>query len=181
MNINNKKLYIGGGLIIVVACAIAAGYFFERSHFATPVVVPSQSASSTLDPLNATLGDIYPLPSGITWNAPHGTTVLPGNQNVPTPLVGIRIISQPITNITDLSAPSMLFENYYKTKLTAAGWTVDNTLAAGGPGADIIGYKKGNNYIILEYTSLFKNTGGGNSPETCPCDITFSIFAGTVK
>jgi hypothetical protein len=123
--------------------------------------------------------DIYPLPSGITWNAAQAATVLPGDENVPAPLAGIKITSQPITNITDLAAPSAPFENYYKTKLAAAGWTVDNAMAAGGPGADIIGYKKGSDYIILEYTSVFKNDGGGNSPETCPCDLTFSIFAGT--
>jgi hypothetical protein len=58
---------------------------------------------------------------------------------------------------------------------------VDNALAAGAPGADIVGYKKGNNYIILEYASVFKNNGGGNSPETCPCDLTFSVFAGTME
>jgi hypothetical protein len=321
MNKNNKKLYIGAGLIII-ACAIVGGYFFERSHPAPPIAVTPQSTSSTLDPSNATyiidgapvtlvdgrsehpaapgsaetittqlfgtpvlgdvngdgvndaavilvqtgagsgtfyyaavalatssgtgsstgtvgtigtnailLGDriapdttqiangivtvnyadrkptdsmstppsigvskylvvagtvlydtpsdIHPLPSGITWNAAQAATVLPGDENVSAPLVGIKIVSQPITNITDLATPSTPFENYYKAKLAAAGWTVDNALAAGGPGADIVGYKKGNNYIILEYTSVFKNNGGGNSPETCPCDLTFSIFAGT--
>jgi hypothetical protein len=122
--------------------------------------------------------DIYPLPSDITWNAAQVATVLPGDENVPAPLVGIKIVSQPITNITDLAAP---FENYYRTKLVAAGWTVDNAMAAGGPGTDIVGYKKGNDYVILEYTSVFKNNGGENSPETCPCDLTFSIFSGTVE
>lgn len=321
---NNKKIYIGGGLIIL-ACVLIGGYFFERFHPATPGAVAPQSAPSTLDPLNATysidgapvtlvdgkseqpaapgsvetrttqlfgepvlgdvngdgvndaaviliqtgagsgtfyyaavalatssktssnsstgtdtvgtnailLGDriapdttqiangivtvnyadrkptdpmstppsvgvskylvvagtvlydtpidIYPLPSGIAWNAARAATVLPGDENVPAPLVGIKIVSQPITNITDLAAPSAPFENYYKAKLTTAGWTVDNALAAGGPGADVVGYKKGNDYIILEYTSVFKNNGGGNSPETCPCDLTFSIFAGTME
>lgn len=318
---DNKKIYISGGLIIL-ACVLISGYFFERSHPATPVAVAPQSASSTLDPSNATynidgvlvtlvdgkseqsaapgsaetittqffgapvlsdvngdavndaavilvqtgagsgtfyyaavalatstssgsgtdgtvgtnailLGDriapdttqiengiitinyadrkptdsmstppsvgvskylvvagialydapsdIYPLPSGITWNAAHAATVLPGDENVPAAVVGIKIVSQPIANITDLAAPSAPFENYYRTKLVAAGWTVDNTMAAGGPGAEIDEYKKGNDYIILEYTSVFKNNGGGNSPETCPCDLTFSIFAGTME
>jgi hypothetical protein len=126
-----------------------------------------------------TPSDIYPLPSGITWNAAQSATIAPGDANVSSTLAGIKITSQPITNITDLAAPSTPFENYYKKKLVAAGWIVDNALAAGGPGADITGYKKGDNYIILEYTSVFKNDGGGNSPETCPCDLTFSIFAGT--
>jgi len=123
--------------------------------------------------------DIYPLPSGITWNAGQAATVSPSDENVPAPLGGIKITSQPVTNITDLAMASTPFENYYKIKLVSAGWTVDNSLAAGGPGADIVGYKKGNNYIILEYASVFKNNGGGNSPEICPCDVTFSIFTGT--
>jgi hypothetical protein len=125
--------------------------------------------------------DIYPLSSGITWNAAQAATVLPGDENVPPPLVGIKIVSQPITNITNVATPSTPFENYYKAKLAAAGWTVDNAIAAGGPGAEIDGYKKGSDYIILKYTSVFKNNGGGNSPETCPCDLTFSIFAGTLE
>lgn len=144
---------------------------------------PSVGVSKYLVVAGATLydvpGDIYPLPPGITWNAAQSATIVPGEQNVPAPLVGIKVTSQPITNITDLAAPTTPFENYYKTKLAAAGWTVDNALAAGGPGADIIGYKKGNDYIILEYISVFKNNGGGTSPETCPCDLTFSVFAGT--
>jgi hypothetical protein len=124
--------------------------------------------------------DIYPLPSGITWNEMRAATVAPGDENVPGMLAGIKITSQPITNITDLSAPSAPFEKYYKAKLVAAGWTEDNSMAAGGPGAEIVGYKKGNDYIILEYASIFKNKGD-NSPETCPCDMTFSIFAGTLE
>jgi hypothetical protein len=121
------------------------------------------------------IGDAYPLAPGITWGDMHAaTTTIPSGI-----LEGITVTSQPIKNITDLSAPSLPFENYYKKKLIAAGWAVDNAIAAGGPGADVIGYKKGNNLIILQYTSVFKNDGGGVAPESCPCDMTFSIFAGT--
>lgn len=317
---DNKKIYISGGFIIL-ACVLIGGYFFERSRPVTLVAVAPQSASSTLDPLNATynidgvpvtlvdgrseqpagpgsaetittqifgepalgdvngdgmndaavvlvqsgagsgtfyyaavalatstrsgssaggivgtnailLGDriapdttqiengiitvnyadrkptdsmstppsvgvskylvvegialydasrdIYPLPSGVIWNAAQSATVLPGEVNVPAPLVGIKILSQLIANITDLAAPSTPFENYYRAKLAAAGWTVDNAMAAGAPGAEIDGYKKGDDYIILEYNSVFKNEGN-DSPETCPCDMTFSVFAGTLE
>ena len=149
---------------------------------ATP---PSMGVSKYLVVVGTNLydtpSDIYPLPSGITWNAAHAATVEPGDENVPATLAGIKVISQPITDTTDLSAPSTPFENYYKEKLAAAGWIADNSLAAGGPGAEIVGYKKGNDYIILAFTSVFENNGGGNSPETCPCDLTFSVFAGTVE
>jgi hypothetical protein len=103
----------------------------------------------------------------------------PGDINVTSTLVGIKIESQPITNITDLSAKSSPFDAYYKKKLAAAGWKEDNDLAAGGPGAEITGYRKDNDYIILKYTSVFHNMPT-DSPETCPCDMTFSIFAGTI-
>lgn len=108
------------------------------------------------------------------------TTIMPGEQNVANPLVGIGIESQPITNITDIATTSLPFENYYKKKLAAAGWVTDNTLAAGGPGSEIVGYKKGTDYIILEYTSVFENKGS-DSPETCPCDITLSLFVGSME
>lgn len=128
------------------------------------------------------IGDAYPLASGITWSdMKFATTTIPGgSQNAQNILAGIAIASQPILNITNLSATSLPFASYYKKKLMAAGWAVDNAIAAGGPGAEIIGYKKGNDYIVLTYSSVFKNDGGGVAPESCPCDITFSIFAGTL-
>jgi len=113
--------------------------------------------------------DIYPLPSGMSWGDRYGTTTLS--------LAGIKIVSAAITNITDLAAKATPFENYYKTKLMGTGWLPDNALAAGGPGADVTAYKKGSQYIVLEYSSIFKNITAG-APEKCPCDMTFSIFAG---
>jgi hypothetical protein len=170
-------MQIANGIIMV--------NYADRKPTDPMTTAPSVGVSKYLVVVGTTLydtpSDIYPLPSGIAWNAAHAATVLPGDENVPAPLAGIKITSQPITNITDLSALSTPFENYYKKKLAAAGWTVDSSLAAGGPGAEIDGYKKGNDYIILQFTSVFKNNGGGNSPETCPCDLAFSIFAGTVE
>jgi hypothetical protein len=125
-------------------------------------------------------GDIYPLPNTISWNDAYlATTTLPDTTSDAKILVGIAANSSPITNITDLSAASQPFEEYYHAKLTASGWMEDNTFAAGGPGSTIAGYKKGNDYIITGYTSVFKNKGQ-DSPETCPCDMTFSVFSGTI-
>jgi hypothetical protein len=131
------------------------------------------------------IGNAYPLASGISWGDMQlATTTIPAAaqnaQDAQDVLAGIKIISQPIANVTNLSALSLPFENYYQKKLSAAGWAVDKTIAAGGPGADVIGYKKGSDYIILTYSSVFKNSGGGVAPESCPCAITFSIFAGTL-
>jgi hypothetical protein len=140
------------------------------------VMNSASSASSGVILYDVPIAEAYPLASGIIWGDMHAaTTTIPSGT-----LEGIAITSQPIKNITDLSASSLSFENYYKKKLTTAGWTVDNAIAAGGPGADVTGYKKGSDYIILQYTSTFKNDGGGVAPESCPCDMTFSIFAGTL-
>lgn len=147
-------------------------------------LVTANNTSGTVSLYETPIGDAYPLASGITWgDMAAATTTIPatGAQGGQVTLAGVRITSQAIPNLTDLSAASSPFEKYYQKKLTAAGWKVDNSIAAGGPGADIIGYKNGDEYIIIQYTSVFKNDGGGVAPETCPCDMTFSIFAGTVK
>ncbi|MDR3582228.1 MAG: hypothetical protein P4L67_03065 [Candidatus Pacebacteria bacterium] len=167
-----------------IANGVVTVNYADRTASEPMSAAPSVGVSKYLVAAGGTLydvpvGDLYPLASGIAWGDMSAATIAPGEQNVPGPVAGIKIVSQPITGITDLSAPSAPFESYYKKKLAAAGWTVDNSLAAGGPGADITGYKKGNNYVILEYTSVFKNNGGGTAPESCPCDLTFSIFAGT--
>ncbi len=110
--------------------------------------------------------------TGISWATPTPVfaTTTPS-------LIGVEIVSQPIMNITDLATPSTPFMNHYRRALTATGWTVDNMLAAGGPGAEITGYTKGSDYFIVSYTSDFK-VKSADAPEQCPCDLTFSLFAG---
>ncbi len=117
---------------------------------------------------NLLSADVYPLYNNLTWGAETATTSLS--------LTGYSVTSQPISNISDLSAASLPFEQYYKEKLRPLGWSVDNSLAAGGPGASIIAYKKGGQYIILSYQTTF-HCSGANEPVSCPCDITFSIFS----
>jgi hypothetical protein len=168
---------------IQITNGIVTVNYADRKASDPMATVPSIGVSKYLVVVSGTLydtpTDIYPLPSGFTWNDKKAATMAPGDVNTTSTLVGIKITSQPITNITDLSAKSSPFDSYYKKKLTAAGWMEDKDLAAGGPGAEITGYRKGSDYIILEYSSVFKNTPA-DSPETCPCDMTFSIFAGTV-
>lgn len=128
----------------------------------------------------APIADAYPLYTGsgsniatrISW-----ATTTPVFATTTPSLIGVELVSQPITNITDLATPSTPFMNYYRRALTAAGWTVDNMLAAGGPGAEITGYTKGSDYFIVSYTSDFK-VKSADAPEQCPCDLTFSLFAG---
>jgi hypothetical protein len=112
--------------------------------------------------------DVYPLFGDVTWGVARNKSF--GQ------IAGSEVVSQPIMNTNNLSKEFMPFDAYYSTKLKALGWTVDNSLAAGGPGASITAYKKGGKYIITSYTTNFKG-GGPNEPVQCPCDITFSVFS----
>jgi len=111
---------------------------------------------------------LYPLYPGLAWNAETATTTLA--------LTGYRVSSQTVANISDLSAISSPFEKYYREKLSALGWSEDNTLAAGGPGSAVIAYRKSGGLIILSYQTVFHG-GGSNEPVSCPCDISFSLFS----
>ncbi len=139
---------------------------------------PSVGVSKYLRLSGATLvaanlnADAYPLYKGIQWGAESAKVY-------EKKFSGYQVTSAPIVDITDLSAVSMPFDSYYKNKLESAGWKVDNALAAGGPGASITGYKKGSDYIIASYTTKFK-AGGVNEPGQCPCDISFSVFSGSL-
>jgi len=118
---------------------------------------------------NALAADVYPLYGSLTW----GTVVATTSRL----LTGSIVTSQPITNISDISAITAPFEKYYKDKLQSLGWSMDNSQAAGRPGSDVTGYKKGDEYIILSYRTVFHG-GGANEPVACPCDTSFSVFTG---
>ena len=168
-----NTIQIAGGITIVNYAYRKAG----EPMSASPSMGVSKYIVESNGALYDTPTDIYPLPPGFTWEGKKVATISQGGSATST-LVGVQIDSAPIQNITDLSAHTVPFDTYYQKKLTAAGWKVDNMLAAGGPGAEIVGYTKGGEYIVLEYSSVFKNVPQ-NAPETCPCDITFSVFAGS--
>jgi hypothetical protein len=116
-------------------------------------------------------GDALPLYPGAAWNAPQATTF--------DDTAGTEVISQPISGVTDLAGVFEPFEQYYAQKLAAAGWTVDNTQAAAGPGSEVTVYKKGSEEIVVSYQSLF-TVVSAHAPEQCPCDVTMSVFSGTL-
>jgi hypothetical protein len=166
---------------IQIANGIMIVNYADRKASEPMSAAPSVGVSKYLVESNGTLydtpTDIYPLPPGFSWGGKKVATISQGGSPTST-LVGVQIDSEPIPNITDLAAQSLPFDAYYQKKLTAAGWSVDNALAAGGPGAEITGYTKGGEYIVLEYSSVFKNVPT-DAPETCPCDMTFSVFGGS--
>ena len=147
-----KKILIAGGSLVVVALVA--------------LLVSSLWKEAPLGNLSA---DIYPLYSGATWSE-----VQPKTFEKMTGFEVTAVAAKDTTNITEATSP---FEKYYAEKLTAEGWTVDNSLAAGGPGASITAYAKDGNYIIISFSTDFK-AGGENEPVQCPCDVSLSIFSG---
>lgn len=113
--------------------------------------------------------DVYPLYGALRWQSEEVSDYID--------IKGHIVNSEPVPNITDISAITQPFETYYADILTSKGWEEDISMAAGGPGSAVIAYKKGNEYIILQYKSEF-GVNNENEPAQCPCSVQFSIFSG---
>ena len=156
MNAMNKNILY----TIIVLIVLAVGFYWygnQSGGTATP--------SATLN------ADVYPLYSGATWGQAEATTSPDYGQVV-------EVQSVPVTNTSDISAVSTPFTKYYDDKLTAAGWTPDVSREAGGPGAEISVYTKGDQFIVVMFSSLF-HVMPADAPEQCPCDVTLSLMSGT--
>lgn len=116
--------------------------------------------------------DLYPLYSGVSWGEIKSASV--------DGAVGYEALSEPILNINNIAASSTPFTDYYRNKLTAAGWTQDMSREAGGPGAEVSVYTKGNEFVIVSFHTNF-HTKPTNAPEQCPCDLQFSLISGATK
>ena len=149
-----KLLYV-----VIVLIIIAGGWYWyaNQGHGGTPVAQ-----------LNA---DVYPLYSGATWGQAEATTSPDYGQVT-------EVQSVPVTNTSDIAAVSTPFTKYYGDKLTAAGWTQDMSREAGGPGAEISAYTKGDQFIVVMFSSIF-HVMPANAPEQCPCDVTLTLMSGT--
>jgi membrane-bound inhibitor of C-type lysozyme len=113
--------------------------------------------------------DVYPLYENLSWQGEEVGEY--GDMN------GYVVNSEPVPNITDIASLTQPFEKYYADLLTTQGWEEDISMAAGGPGSAVIGYKKDNDYIVLQYKSDF-GVNNENEPAQCPCSVQFSIFSG---
>jgi|SRR5579862_6207785 len=134
----------------------------------------NDSMTPSAGPAGSMINDVYPLYANLTWTAEQPKTMTLGTLT----LTGIQAVSQPVANVTDLAAIFKPFEAYYANKLQAAGWSVNTSLAAAGPGAATTVYTKGQSYAVVGYSTNFKG-GGANAPAQCPCDITLSVFTTT--
>ncbi len=114
--------------------------------------------------------DLYPLYSGVSWGRLEATT---------SPDYGAVAIlqSSPFVGITNIASKSSPFTQYYHDKLIAAGWAQDMMREAGGPGAEISVYTKGDQFIVISFSSLF-HVRQPDAPEQCPCDVQFTLMSG---
>ncbi len=149
-----KILVIAGSAVIVFLVAL------------TLLGLKNKAVAPVLGNLPA---DVYPLYSGATWSEVQPKTF--------EKLTGYEITAIAAKDTTNIAEATYPFEKYYAEKLTAEGWAIDNSLAAGGPGASITAYVKSGNYIIVSFSTDFKG-GGENEPVQCPCDVSLSVFSG---
>ena len=152
---NKTLLYF----IVVLVLVLSGSYW---------LVGQGGSADAPKAELNA---DIYPLYTGVTWGAAVATTSPDYGQ--------VTVVkSTAATDTTNIAAVSTPFTKYYEEKLTAAGWVRDMSREAGGPGAEVSVYTKGEQFIVVMFQSLFK-VKHADAPSECPCDVTFSLMSGT--
>jgi len=162
-------------VIAIISVAVLAWWFAKPA--ATQPSVSTVATTSTATIATSTtnenlLPDVYPLYPGISWGSEEATTY--------EQFSGYQVTSAIQPNVTDLASLFQPFEEYYAKKLSDAGWSVDNALAAGGPGSEITAYKKGDDEIIVSYSSLF-NMKSPNAPAQCPCEVTLKVFSGSSR
>ncbi|KKP32302.1 MAG: hypothetical protein A2312_00050 [Candidatus Staskawiczbacteria bacterium RIFOXYB2_FULL_32_9] len=122
------------------------------------------------------LGDVYPLFGDLKWSP-----ITPKKAEGVEPIGGFETKSQ--TKISGFSEAEKFF-TYYKNKLTNLGWQDDWSFSADGVLGSQIGFKKGDDRIVLSFNlKPGKIISGVNEPlrYECPCETTYSIFTAVKK
>lgn len=144
-------------LILVLVVAGIGWWYWQAAHPGSAVQAPALDAV------------VYPLYSGVTWGVPYAHVSSQGS--------GFAVDAAPVTDTNNIAAISTPFTTYYHDKLTAAGWTQDMNEEAGGPGAEVSVYRKGDQFVVVSFNTTFKGTQP-NQPVQCPCDVTLSLMSG---
>lgn len=160
----NHLLYILGLLTI-----ISASWFLFLQIDKTAEQGSDLGIGSDNSQINT---DIFPLYEGVTWGKAALVKDEAGEY--------WRVVSNTISNITNIYELAGPFAEYYDQKLTSAGWVRDINREASGPGSNISYYEKNGEFITIAYDSDFK-VENENAPSECPCDLRFTITSGQIK
>ncbi len=163
-------------LVGKVVCGIAG---LLVGVFAVVFLFSTHTSVSNQDVIDA----VYPLFSdGLSWSPKVSVNVPPHSDYNSTgqAIVGYEAVSLPTASTGDIGAVVEPLRNYYDQLLVKSGWTIDPQFEADGPGGSLWGFAKGNDILILSYTSTFMNQQQGQ-PRQCPCTIVFTIIGGTLK
>jgi len=124
---------------------------------------------------NSLSKDVYPLFTGFKWKNPESSEFSYGSEK----FKGYKVESEQMI-IQDGEDMDIWYSflRFYEDKLIKLGYVSDNTIQADGVYSSTWGYKKGDNYIILNYHGdqiVHKEEVGGGP---CPCTLDAGIFTG---
>lgn len=157
---NTQKAVVGGVLAVLIF--VGGWYWLAPQKESTEQSVPTQTAQLNFGPV--------PLYSGATWGTPVATTSPDFGRVVQVQ----SAVFASTTNIAEISTP---FTTYYHDNLLAAGWVQDMSREAGGPGAEMSVYTKGDQFVVVYFHSNFL-VKHADAPSECPCDLTFTLMSG---
>jgi hypothetical protein len=160
-------------LVGIIAIVVVAGTgFFMAEDYLYPTEEVNETLSTSTLPTTQLAADAYPLYGNAQWDSPKSEAVTIGAESY----AGQSITSTTVQAGMDPAQVFTPFENYYDSKLKAAGWEVANELAAGGHTGGQSGYRK-DGAIILTRFSIDYHNKPENAPSECPCDVTLSLFS----
>lgn len=183
MKLPIAKIVFGIAGVLIGFFAIV--FICDRQNTKTNAA-PIAEATSTIETVPASntgvIGSLYPLFStGITWTSQVSVSLPPLSNYNPTTqtIVGEQVTSLPTASTADIGAIVGPMRDYYDRVLLEKGWVIDIKFEADGAGGSLWGFTKGNDVLILSYTStaLYQDP---NAPKQCPCTLVFTIIGGTL-
>jgi hypothetical protein len=173
-----------GALGLVVGLLL--NYIYMDTGIPAPIAPASEKAVATTIATKITshtIESVYPLFSdGISWspkvavNLPARSLYNPTKQTI----VGYQVTSLPTASTEDIGGTVEPLRNHYNQILLKDGWKIDINFHADGPGGSVWGFRKGDEVLILSYTSTFFNNQP-DAPAQCPCTVVFTIIGGTLQ
>ncbi len=159
---SRRRMIIALVVLVCAAAVFLAAWVVHRAPRADEASTPSVTLRLA--------SDTYPLYTGVAWGAVFATTT--------DVLSGYEADAASARDITNIAAVTTPFERYYAAKLPPLGWVIQQNLTASGPGSNITVYKKGSEYLVVGFRTVFKDLAP-DRPEQCPCDTTLYLMSGT--